>query len=227
MYPTVSTAGGGGGGRERSVSLETITENALFIRNNIDLPKLLPLLHSKSLLTVDQMSRLGNQAHTVIERTGYLLQFVTTLKQQGIDAFIACLRESRCHGHDQIIALLEDSSSNEPTRSPLLDIFESRRDDILLRLSFTTFNNKMIEMEVISVHENMDIYNPHSSPEENIRALIELLVKRPGAEGLLKFIECLHQDTNPGHSELATILLKEGVCVCVCVCVYVYVFICM
>lgn len=176
----------------------------------MDLPKLLSKLREKKAFSAEQLDRLDNPAHSVIERTGYLLQCVKKLHQKGVDVFMQSLRETKCEGHEQIITLLEESALEEPGRSPLLEVFENKKADILSQLSFTTFINKMVEMEVVSVHENIEVYNPHQSMEDNCLALIGLLMKRPGAQGLLQFIECLHEDSNPQHKTLATTLLNEG-----------------
>ena len=183
----------------------------MVIRQKLDLPRLLSKLREKEAFTQEQLDTLGNPAHTELERTGYLLQYVTKLRQKGVDIFVQSLRDTSCEGHNQIIALLEETSTEGPVRSPLLEVFDTQRAEILSQLSFTTFINKMIEMEAVSVHENMEIFNPHSSSEENTEALISLLMQRPGAQGLLKFIECLHEDASPDHKALSTILLKEGV----------------
>ena len=192
------------------MSLEAIQENARVIRDHIDLPSLLPSLRSRGLLSEEQLSRLSNPAQNLAERTTYLLQLVIKFSPRQIDVFVACLKDAPTPGHQQILNLLEESSSEQPPRSPLLDVFQTHREDILSRVNFPTLINKMVETEVISVHENMTVYNPHSSLEENCAALVELLVQRPGATGLLKFIECLQQDANTGHTELANILLQEG-----------------
>ena len=186
---------------------------------HLDLPLLLSKLREKKAFTTEQLERLSNPAHSMIERTGYLLQYVKKLHQKGVDVFVQSLREAKCPGHDEILTLLKESSTEGPVRSPLLEVFENKRADIVSHLSFTTFIKKLMEMEVVSVHENMEIYSPHRSMEENCWALMALLMQRPGAQGLLKFIEGLHEDSNPKHKVLATVLLGEGLwCVCV-VCV--------
>ena len=192
------------------MSVEAITENALAIRESLNLSLLLPSLRGKGVLSPEQLGRLDNPGRTEIERSGLLLQFISKLHQMGVDAFMESLRETRCEEHDRILDLLDETSSREPVRSPLLDVFERRRGEIISRLSFTTFINRLMEMEEVSVHERMDVFNPHRSSEENCLALLSLLAQRPGAQGLLKFIECLYQDRNPSHMELATILLQEG-----------------
>ena len=197
------------------IPLEAIDEhdNATTIMKNMNLPVLLSKLREKQAFTVEQLERLDSPAHSVIERTGYLIQYVKKLHQRGMDLFVQSLKETSGQhaGHGRILELLEEYASEVSLRSPLLEIFERKRSEILTHLSLITFINKMLEMEVMSVHENMDVHNPYRVTEDNILALVELLTQRPGAEGLLKFIECLHVDPNPEHETLATILLDEGV----------------
>ena len=126
--------------------------------------------------------------------------------------FVQCLRETQAEwkGHREILTILEAYASDVPQLHPLLDVFEQRRDDILKHLNFETFVNKLLAMGAITVHENMDVSNPHRSAEENTAALVYLLEQRPGADGLFTFIECLHADPNPGHLTLSQELLDEG-----------------
>ena len=195
---------------ESRVSVEAISENALGIRQSLNLPLLISALRQKGVLSPDQLERLSDPHYTEIERSGYLLQFLMKHQQRGVDAFVDSLRETRGEEHDRILEMLEEVSSEGPVRSPLLDVFETQRREILSRLSFTTFINRLMEMEEITIHERMEVYNPHRSSEENCAALISLLAARPGAQGFLKFIECLYQDPNPSHMDLASILLLEG-----------------
>ena len=126
--------------------------------------------------------------------------------------FVQCLRKTQveCKGHRKILTILEAYASDVPQLHPLLSVFEQRREDILRHLNFETFVNKLRAMGAITVHENMDVSNPHRSTEENTAALLHLLEQRPGADGLFKFIECLHADPNPGHLTLSQELLSEG-----------------
>jgi hypothetical protein len=192
------------------VSVEAISENALAIRQSLRLPLLLSALRQKGVLSHEQLERLADPHYSDIERSGSLLQFVTKHTQRGVDAFVDSLRETRCEEHDRILELLDDVTSEGPVRSPLLDIFDTKRREIVSRLSFTTFINHLMEMEELTMHERMEVYNPHRSSEENCLALLSMLAQRPGAQGLLKFIECLYQDPNPSHMDLASILLQEA-----------------
>ena len=193
------------------VSVEAISENALAIRQSLRLPLLLSALRQKGVLSHEQLERLADPHYSDIERSGSLLQFVTKYTQRGVDAFVDSLRETRCEEHDRILELLDDVTSEGPVRSPLLDIFDTKRREIVSRMSFTTFINHLMEMEELTMHERMEVYNPHRSSEENCLALLSMLAQRPGAQGLLKFIECLYQDPNPSHMDLASILLQEGI----------------
>ena len=196
---------------------QAIQEHAKDVMTHLDLPLLLSRLREKGTLSKEQLERLADPAHSAMERVGYLIRLVKQLQQRGVDIFLQCLKETseKHSGHRVLLELLEgyaNVSDHEPVRSPLLEVFDTRQHDILARLNFNSFVNKMAVMGAITVQESMDVHSPYRSTEGNVRALLALLSHRPGGQGLLKFIECLQVDSNSEHETLCTILLREGVC---------------
>lgn len=194
------------------VTPEILKQNQIKVMQLISLPHLLPILRSTpELLSREELDRVADEHHSIIERTGYLLQFVQKKGQKGVDKFLQCIREEKEYpGHREILNLLEGPPPDIPPRAPILDIIDEKLDEIASQINMTTFLTAMTNAGTISVNTYMDVSNPQRTPRENLMRLLRAIEKK-GTAGFIKFVQCFQQaDAPPAHEHLAKLLLEEG-----------------
>lgn len=196
--------------------MDTIREHHVHIVPLINLPTLVPLLQKYQLLPEEDLALVSDaRHHGTIERTGFLLHSLYKKDQAAVDAFVRCLKEDRDHpGHKDIVTLLEKGLPDQPERSPLFEILDSKMHIIESKINITPFLNMMANSHAIKVEVFMDLANPDRDVKENLQRLIRVLEKK-GTEGFIDFLSCLlKEDTSPSHEELFKLLFKEGQLLC-------------
>lgn len=191
--------------------MDSIREHHVTIMQLINLPTLVPLLRKYQLLPVEDLDRVSDaKHHGTIERTGFLLHSLYKKDQAAIDTFVKCLREDRDHpGHQEIIDLLEKGLPDEPDRSPLYDILDSKMKEIVRLINITKFLNTLTNTGAIKVTSFLDLANPDRTIEENLHRLVRILEEK-GTPGFIDFLTCLQVEPTPSHEELFKMLFKEG-----------------
>ena len=194
------------------VTPDILKQNQIKVMQLISLPHLLPILRSTpELFSQEELDRVADEHHSIIERTGYLLQFVQKKGQRGIDKFLHCIREEKeSPGHREILDLLEGPPPDIPPRAPILDILDEKLDEIASQINMTTFLSAMTTTGTISVNTYMDVSNPQRTPQENLMRLLRA-IEKSGTAGFISFVQCFQQaDAPPAHEHLAKMLLEEG-----------------
>lgn len=163
----------------------------------------------------EEIDRLTKTQHSVIERTGYLLQSVYKRGQAGVDVFLQCLQEETEHpGHREILNLLETAVADKPSHSPVLDILDAQIAAIESHVGLTPqLLNSLINSGAISVHTYMDIEDTktYRTQRENLARLLKA-IQELGIGAFTKFIQCLQRDSSAAHRKLSELLLEEGMC---------------
>ena len=191
---------------------DVLRQNQSKILQWISLPDLLPVLQENKEFSTEEIGRLKETQHSVIERTGYLLQSIYKRGQAGVDVFLQCLREETKHsGHREILKLLE--APDKPAPSPVLDILDAQVNTIESYLSLAPFLSSLLNSGAISVHTYMDVTLPHRTQRENLARLLKA-VQEQGVGTFIKLVECLQKDSTPAHQKLSELLLEEGTCMC-------------
>lgn len=196
--------------------MDSVREHHVTIMQLINLPTLVPLLRKYRLLPVEDLDRVSDaKHHGTIERTGFLLHSLYKKDQAAIDTFLQCLREDKDHpGHREIINLLEKGLPDEPDRSPLFDILDSKIKEITRLINITKFLNTMTNTGAIKVTAFFDLANPDRTVEENLQRLLRILEEK-GTPGFIDFLACLQMEPTPAHEELFKLLYKEGKTSCI------------
>lgn len=191
--------------------MDSIREHHVTIMQLINLPTLVPLLRKYQLLPERDLDRVSDaKHHGTIERTGFLLHSLYKKDQEAIDTFLQCLCEDRDHpGHKEIIDLLEKGLPDEPIRSPLYDILDSKMKEIVQLINITKFLNTLVNTGAIKVAVFLDLANPDRTIEENLNRLLRVLEEK-GTAGFVDFLSCLQVEPAPSHEELFKLLFKEG-----------------
>ena len=191
--------------------MDSIREHHVTIMQLINLPTLVPLLRKYQLLPKEDLDRVSDaKHHGTIERTGFLLHSLYKKDQTAVDTFLRCLREDTEHpGHKEIVDLLEKGLPDEPARSPLFDILESKMKEIVRLINITRFLNTLTNTGAIKVAAFLDLANPDRTIEENLQRLIRVLEEK-GVTGFVDFLSCLQVEPTPAHEELFKLLFKEG-----------------
>ncbi len=177
----------------------------------INLPALLPILESHGVFTREEIARLKDEHHSLIERMNFLLQYIFKKGQSVADEFMQCLREEASHwGHQEILQILEKGASDRPEMSPVLEILEDQVEVIERYLNLNSFLNLITTTGVFQARNLLDINDPYRTPRENVSRLVRL-VQNQGVKGLISFLKCLQEDhQSASHQRLARILLEEG-----------------
>ena len=201
---------------------DALRQNQSKILQWISLPHLLPVLQEKiEEFSPEEIDRLKKTQHSVIERTGYLLQSVYKRGQAGVDAFLQCLREETEHpGHQEILNLLEESVAKKPSRSPVMDILDAQIAAIESHVSLTSLLNSLINSGAISVHTYMDVTVTYRTQRENLVRLLKA-IREQGIDAFIKFVQCLQRDSSASHRKLSELLLEECMCMklsCISLC---------
>ncbi len=177
----------------------------------LNLSTLVPLLQKHQLLPEKDLARVADSKHHgTIERTGFLLHSLYGKDQAAIDTFVQCLREDHEHpGHQEIVTLLEKGLPDQPERSPIFDILDTRMGDVVTLVNITAFLNTLANTGAIKVTAFLDLANPDRTVEENLQRLLRVLEEK-GTEGFIDFLACLRTEYAEKHEELFRLLFRDG-----------------